>query len=77
MSDRPRVLVGKNVRVRTAGSEPTYFTQTHRARLGSVGVVHAVVRTESRDNPLLKVKFPPDNSIVFFRLSELDVVRDL
>ena len=74
MNDRPRVLVGKSVVIRIAGDEPSYFTDRHRAQVGATGVVHAVVRSEPRDNPLIKVKFPPDDRIVFFMRSELEIV---
>lgn len=74
MQHRPKVLVGKSVAVRVSGQEPSYFTDVHRNRVGAVGIVHAVVTAQPRDNPLIKVKFGPENQIVFFRLSELDVV---
>jgi hypothetical protein len=76
VNDRPLVLVGKTVVVRSPAEEPSYFTPSHRARVGTTGVVHAVVPAVPRENPLIKVKFPPDDRIVFFRLSELDVMRD-
>ena len=74
MTDRPGVLVGKRVVVRAPQSAPAYFGDLHHVYVGSTGVVHAVVASEPSDNPLVKVKFPPDNRIVFYRLSELDVL---
>jgi len=59
--------------VRTPGYEPTYFTDVHRGYVGSTGIVHAIVPAVPREDPLVKVKFPPDDRIVFFRLSDLDV----
>ena len=76
MTDRPGVLVGKTVVVRSPDKVPAYFGDLHRVYVGSTGVVHAIVATEPRDNPLVKVKFPPGDRIVFFRLSELDVQVD-
>jgi len=67
------VLVGKTATVKSADVEPAYFTDTHRRHVGSSGVVHAVVAAIPRENPLVKLKFPPDDRIVFFRLSDLDV----
>jgi hypothetical protein len=76
MQNRPTVLVGKTVAVRAGGAEPAYYTDVHRRHVGDVGVVHAIVPAQPRDNPLVKVKFGPDDQIVFFRLSELEVDRD-
>jgi len=76
VQNRPAVLVGKSVTVRSDGAEPSYFTDLHRQRVGSTGVVHAIVATQPRGNPLVKVKFAPNDQIVFFRLSELDVHPD-
>jgi hypothetical protein len=76
LQNRPTVLVGKTVTVRHSEVEPSYFTDVHRSRVGGAGVVHAVVPAQPRDNPLIKVKFGPDDQIVFFRLSELDVRHD-
>lgn len=59
--------------VRASGDEPPYYTDVHRAHVGATGIVHAIVAAVPRENPLVKVKFPPDDKIVFFRLSELDV----
>jgi hypothetical protein len=73
LQNRPTVLVGKTVTVRRLDVEPSYFTDVHRSRVGGSGVVHAIVPAQPRDNPLVKVKFGPEDQIVFFRLSELDV----
>jgi len=45
VQNRPAVLVGKSVTVRSDGAEPSYFTDLHRQRVGSTGVVHAIVAT--------------------------------
>lgn len=73
MKDRPKAIVGLGALVRAVRDEPSYFTDAHRRRVGSTGVVHAIVPAQPRDNPLVKVKFPPDDAIVFFRLSELEI----
>jgi hypothetical protein len=73
MNERPKSIVGMAALVRTSGDEPPYYTDVHRAHVGATGVVHAIVAAVPRDNPLVKVKFGPDEKIVFFRLSELDV----
>ena len=70
------VLVGKTVTVRVSEVEPQYFTEIHRRWAGASGVVHAIVPAQPRDNPLVKVKFGPEEQIVFFRLSELDVLTE-
>ena len=75
MTDRPGVLVGKRVVVRAPDIAPAYFGDLHRVYVGSTGIVHAIVAPEPSGNPLVKVKFPPDNRIVFYRLSELDVLQ--
>ena len=59
--------------VRASDDEPAYFTDVHRGHVGATGVVHAIVAAVPRENPLVKVKFPPDDKIVFFRLSELEI----
>lgn len=73
MKDRPKTIVGLGALVREPAAEPAYFTDAHRRRIGATGIVHAIVPAEPRDNPLVKVKFPPDDRIVFFRLSELEI----
>jgi len=75
MTERPKSIVGMAASVRSPDDEPSYFTDVHRGYVGSTGIVHAIVPAVPRDNPLVKVKFPPDDRIVFFRLSEL-AVRD-
>lgn len=62
--------------VRVSEVEPQYFTDVHRRRIGAIGVVHAIVPAQPRDNPLVKVKFGSEDQIVFFRLSELDVLTE-
>jgi hypothetical protein len=71
--ERPGVLVGKPVSVRHKNQQPGYFTDAHRKWIGKTGRVHAVVASEPRDNPLVKVGFDEGTQIVFFHLSELDV----
>ena len=73
MTDRPKSIVGLPASVRAPDAEPAYFTDVHRGYVGSTGVVHAIVPAIPRDNPLVKIKFPPDDKIVFFRLSELEI----
>ena len=75
VNERPKVLVGKSVAVRTTAAPPDYFTAVHREKIGATGVVHAVVGPRGAENPLIKVKFPPDNRIVFFRLIDLEVLE--
>jgi hypothetical protein len=48
----------------------------HRQWIGATGVVHAIVPAQPRENPLVKVKFGPDEQVVFFRLFDLDLVPD-
>lgn len=73
MKERPKSIVGMAASVRASDDEPSYYTEVHRRHVGATGVVHAIVAAVPRENPLVKVKFPPDDKIVFFRLSELDV----
>jgi len=73
MQDRPKAIVGLTAIVRAMNAEPAYFTDIHRRYVGTEGVVHAIVPAVPRDNPFVKLKFPPDDRVVFFRLSELDV----
>jgi len=73
MNERPKSIVGMAALVRASGDEPPYYTDVHREHVGATGIVHAIVAAVPRENPLVKVKFPPDDQIVFFRLSELDV----
>ncbi|HXW75774.1 MAG TPA: hypothetical protein VEJ20_00020 [Candidatus Eremiobacteraceae bacterium] len=75
LSPRGGVLVGRPVRVRRGAPEPTYFSSRHRARVGTEGVVHAVVARASRDNPLIKVKFA-DDVVLFFNLDDLEAVSE-
>jgi hypothetical protein len=74
LQDRPKVLVGKTVVVRLSHPEPSYYTDVHRRWIGQAGVVHAIVPAQPRENPLVKVKFGPDDQVVFFRRSDLDIV---
>jgi hypothetical protein len=67
------VLVGRSVTIRRPETEPAHFTALHRARIGQTGRVHAIVASGSRTDPLVKVGFEAGTSIVFFRLSDLDV----
>ena len=73
MNDRPGVLVGKSVTVRTDSPEPAYFTAVHRRFAGRTGRVHAVVPAVPRENPLVKVGFDDGTAIAFFRLRDLDI----
>ncbi len=70
------MLVGKSVTVRGHDSVPAYFTDLHRQCIGKSGRVHAVVPSQPRDNPLIKVGFDEGTQIVFFRLHDLDVHSD-
>ena len=76
MNERPGVLVGRSVTVRTGGPEPSYYTDVHRRFAGRTGRVHAVVPAEPRENPLIKVGFDEGTSIAFFRLGDLIVDRE-
>ncbi len=76
MNERPGVLVGRTVTVISTKETPGYFTGVHRKWLGKRGRIHAVVGTQSRQNPLIKVGFNEGEQIVFYRLSELKVHRD-
>jgi hypothetical protein len=67
------VLVGRSVTIRRPETEPRHFTELHRSRIGHTGRVHAVVAGGSRTDPLVKVGFEEGTSIVFFRLSDLEV----
>lgn len=73
MTERPKSIVGLAASVRAPDDVPAYFTDVHHGYVGATGIVHAIVPAVPRDNPLVKMKFPPDDRIVFFRLSELDV----
>jgi hypothetical protein len=73
MKERPKAIVGLGALVRAHDVEPSYFTDAHRRRVGASGIVHAIVPAQPRDNPLVKVKFPPDDRIVFFRLCDLEI----
>ena len=73
MQDRPKAIVGLTAIVRETNVEPSYFTDIHRRYVGAEGVVHAIVPAVPRDNPFVKLKFPPDDRVVFFRFSDLDV----
>ena len=70
----PLAIVGRSVVVRTHDVEPPYFTERHRFRVGSRGVVHAIV-ARGDQQPLVKIKFA-DDRIVFFALADLDVRDD-
>jgi hypothetical protein len=74
--DKPFVLVGRTVTVRSVDVQPDYFTDVHRAAIGRTGRVHAIVPTSDRANPLVKVGFDEGTRIVFYRLSELYVDAD-
>lgn len=71
--DKPTVLVGRSVTVRSVEPRPAYYTDVHRAWIGRSGRVHAIVPTADRANPLVKVGFVDGTQIVFYRLTELDV----
>lgn len=71
--EKPGVLVGRSVTVRARNAEPEYFTDVHRAWIGHSGRVHAVVATDDRSDPLVKVGFEGGTQIVFYRLADLDV----
>ena len=73
MKERPKAIVGLGALVRVPEVEPAYFTDAHRRHIGAAGIVHAIVPAQPRDNPLVKVKFPPDDRIVFFRLADLEI----
>src|SRR5579872_136183 len=70
------VLVGRNVTIRRSTPEPPYYTDVHRRRVGETGRVHAIVAGASKKDPLVKVGFEDGTTIVFFRLSEIDVRDD-
>lgn len=76
MKSTPLILVGKKVAVRASSPEPAYYTDVHRSVAGSEGVVHAIVPAQPRENPLVKVKFDGETRVIFFRLSDLDVLTD-
>jgi hypothetical protein len=76
VNERPSVLVGRSVAVRSGVPEPGYFTDVHRQWVGRTGRVHAVVPGQPRENPLVKVGFDDGAQIVFFRLADLDVDRE-
>lgn len=73
--ERPKVLVGRSVTVHSRDVEPAYFTDVHRAWIGKVGRVHAVVPGDGGD-PLVKVGFEEGTQIVFYRLADLRVDPD-
>jgi len=71
-----RVLVGRNATVRPDGVRPPHFTDAHRKWIGQTGRIHAIVATDVRSNPLVKVGFGDPPQIVFFRLADLEVQHD-
>jgi hypothetical protein len=74
--EKPGVLVGRSVIVRANADEPEYYTDVHRTRVGQEGRVHAIVPTDDRANPLVKVGFDEGAQIVFYRLADLEVDPD-
>ena len=70
------MLVGRTATVKVVHPEPSYFTAAHRRWVGQSGRVHAIVAAEPRSNPLVKVGFGEPQTIVFYRLTELDVDPD-
>lgn len=74
--DKPGVLVGRTVTVRPREPEPDYFTDVHRRWRGCSGRVHAIVATQDRNDPLVKVGFGEPKQIVFYWLADLEVRAD-
>jgi hypothetical protein len=65
-------IVGRWATVRAPSEERAHFGERHRRWIGERGRVHAVVGDRRGGEPLIKLRFA-DDSIVFYRLSDLDI----